>query len=117
MLENISLIKEVHEHLATKYAQKQAREALAKIDLERISLHRVNMCNAYEVFCVSLIRAMMSDDKNVIIVSPINLLDNLSSINDLISIIKKLDINKEVVILDTLSNEAHYKEVSCTIIK
>ena len=117
MLENIALIKEVHEHLATKDAQSQAREALAKIELEGISLYRVNMCDAYEIFCVSLIRAMMSANSSVIIISAINLLDNLSDINDIVSIIKKLQMNKNVIILDTLSNKTYYKETSCITVK
>ncbi len=117
MLENIALIKEVHEHLPTKSAQAEAREALAKIELEKISLFRVNMCDAYEIFCVSLIRAMMSNDKRLIIISPLNLLDSLSSIDDLVDIINKLQMNKDILILDTLSNETHYKEASCNIVK
>lgn len=117
MLENIALIREVHEHLATKDAQKEAREALKKIDLEKISLYRANMCDAYEIFCVSLIRAMMSDDKSVIIISPINLVDNLSTMSEISSVIKKLEMDKDIIVLDTLSNEAHYKEVSCNIVK
>ncbi|MCK9492081.1 MAG: hypothetical protein M0Q24_08315 [Sulfurimonas sp.] len=117
MLENIALIKEVHEHLATKDAQVQAREALAKINLQKISLYRVHMCNAYEIFCVCVVRAMMSDDKSVIIISPINLLDNSSSMDDVVSVIKKLQMSQDIVILDTLANETHYKEVSCNIVK
>lgn len=117
MLENISIIKEVHEHLATKDAQKEAREYLAKIDLESISLHRANMCDAYEIFCVSLIRAMMSSDKKVIIISPISLLEDQFSITDIIGIIQRLQTDKDILVLDTLSNETHYKEDLCNIVK
>lgn len=117
MLENIALIKEVHEHLPTKDAQNEARAALAKIDLDKISLFRVNMCDAYEIFCVSLIRAMMSSEEKIIIISPLNLLDNIAGIIDIALIVEKLAIEKDIHILDTMSNENHYKETSCNIVK
>jgi len=117
MLENIALIKEVHEHMPTQKAQEEAKTFLEKIGLENIGLNRLNQCNSYEVFCVALIRALMTKEMNVIIVSPFHLIDNLRDIETVISTIRKLEIKKNILILDTLSNEIHYKGSSCNIVK
>jgi hypothetical protein len=117
MLENIALIKEVHEHMPTELAQKEATESLKKIELENIGLNRLNQCNSYEVFCVCLIRALMTKESDVIIVSAFNLIDNLRDIETIVSIVEKLEVNKNILILDTISNEIHYKDSSCNIVK
>ncbi|WP_373004709.1 hypothetical protein [Sulfurimonas sp.] len=117
MLENIALIKEVHEHMPTELAQKEAKESLKKIDLENIAFNRLNQCNSYEVFCVCLIRALMTKESDVIIVSPFHLIDNLRDIKTIVSAIDKLKVMKNILILDTISNETHYKDSSCNIVK
>ncbi|EHP29489.1 hypothetical protein SMGD1_0963 [Sulfurimonas gotlandica GD1] len=117
MLENIALIKEVHEHLPTKEAQEQAKELLEKIDLGNIALYRLNQCDSFEIFCVSLIRALMTKEMNVIIVSPFHLVDNLRDIDIILTTITKLETEKNILILDTISNETHYKGSSCNIVK
>lgn len=117
MLENIALIKEVHEHMPTKKAQEEAKEQLKKIELESIGLYRLNQCDTYEVFCVSLIRALMTKEMNVIIVSPFHLIDNLRDIETVVATIQKLEVKKNILILDTVSNEIHYKGSSCNIVK
>jgi len=117
MLENIALIKEVHEHMPTALAQEEAREALKKIDMENIALNRLNQCNSYEVFCVCLIRALMTKELDVIIVSPFHLIDNLRDIQTIVSSVQMLEVKKNILILDTISNETHYKESSCNIVK
>ncbi|NOR57971.1 MAG: hypothetical protein GQ474_05550 [Sulfurimonas sp.] len=117
MLENIALIKEVHEHMPTEEAQKEAKESLKKIELEKIGLHRLNQCNSYEVFCVCLIRALMTKESDVIIVSAFHLIDNLRDIETIVSTIEKLKVKKNILILDTISNEIHYKDSSCNIVK
>ncbi|MDA3909557.1 MAG: hypothetical protein PF437_10780 [Sulfurimonas sp.] len=117
MLENIALIKEVHEHMPTKKAQEEAKESLKKIELENIGLNRLNQCNSYEVFCVCFIRALMTKESDVIIVTPFHLIDNLRNIKTIISIVEKLQVKKNILILDTISNEIHYKDSSCNIVK
>ena len=117
MLENIAIIREVHEHLPTTEAQEQAIEQLKKLELEDIGLHRLNQCNSFDIFCVSLIRALMTKEMNVIIVSPFHIIDNLRDIETISTTIKKLEIKKDILILDTLSNETHYKGFSCNIVK
>jgi len=117
MLENIALIKEVHESMPTKLAQQQANEYLEKIQLQDIGLNRLNQCNTLEVFYVCLIRALMTKETDVIIVTPFHLIDNLREIEILIASIKKLKTQKNIIFLDTLSNETHYEGCSCNILK
>jgi ABC-type lipopolysaccharide export system ATPase subunit len=117
MLENIALIKEVHEHMPTEQAQEQAKEYLKKIELEDIGLNRLNQCNTYEVFCISFIRALMTKEINIIIISPFHLIDNLRDIETIVDTIQKLEVKKNILILDTLSNEIHYKDSLCNIVK
>ncbi|MEA2091649.1 MAG: hypothetical protein U9O83_04685 [Campylobacterota bacterium] len=117
MLENIALIKEVHEFLPTPFAQKEASEYLKKIDLQEIGLNRLIQCNSLEVFSVSLIRALMSKEMNVIIITPFHLINNLRDINTVLTTIEKLNCEKNILILDTISNETHYKGCLCNIVK
>ena len=117
MLENIALIKEVHEFLPTPIAQKEASEYLNKIDLQDIGLNRLTQCSSLEIFSVSLIRALMTKEMDVIIVAPFHLVNNLRDINTILTTIEKLGNKKNILILDTISNETHYKGCLCNIVK
>ncbi|MFT7005399.1 MAG: ABC-type lipopolysaccharide export system ATPase subunit [Sulfurimonas sp.] len=117
MLENIALIKEVHNNLATPIAQKEAGEYLDKLGLLDISLNRINQCNSMDIFHVCLIRALMTKETNIIIVTPFHLIDNLRDISTLVSSIETLDIKKNILIIDTISNKTHYKGSSCNIVE
>ena len=117
MIENIALIKEVHLLLSTPKAQEEAQEYLKKIGLESIATNRLTACSAVEIFYVQLIRALMTQEKNIIIVSPFSLIDNLRNINDIIENIKLLNQDRNILILDTQNNEIHYKGYACNIVK
>jgi len=117
MLENIALIKEVHEHLSTQKAQKIAKEMLKKINQEHISLFRVSACTPIEIFYTQFIRALMMKEKKIIIVTPFSLIDNLRDINAIINNIKILSSKKDILLLDMLSNENHYEGSLCSIVK
>lgn len=117
MLENISLIKEVHELLSTEKAQEQASEYLAKIGLSHIGLNRLNQCSAIEVFYVMLIRAFMTKEMNVIIVTPFFLIKNLRDIEAVFENINILNKHKTITVLDNITNESHYRGKMCHIIK
>ena len=80
MLENIAIIKEVHELMSIDEAEDIAREELKKISLSQIALYRLTQCSPIEIFYVMLIRAIMAKEMNVIIVTPFLLVDNLSEI-------------------------------------
>jgi len=117
MLENIALIKEVHEHLPTIKAQKIAKEMLEKIHQEHISLYRVSACTPVEIFYIQFIRALMMKEKKIIIVTPFSLIENLRDINVIIKNITILGSEKEILLLDMLSNENHYEGSQCSIVK
>ncbi|MBL0708699.1 MAG: hypothetical protein JJW00_06605 [Sulfurimonas sp.] len=117
ILENIALIKEVHQFLKTSKAQEEALSYLKKINLQDISKNRPTQCTSLEIFYISFIRALMTKDMNVIILTPFYLIDNLRDIETILSTIKKLYIMKNILILDTFSNEVHYKGCSCNMIR
>ncbi|MGE4510171.1 MAG: hypothetical protein AB7D43_03610 [Sulfurimonadaceae bacterium] len=118
MLENIALIKEVHELLPTQEAQAHAIESLRLIDLEHIGPSRLNQCTSLEVFYVMVIRAMMAKEEVIFIVTPFFLIKKLARIEPVLE--KLVLLNKEqknIIILDNLTNQSHYKGDLCNIIK
>ncbi|RLA76521.1 MAG: hypothetical protein DRG78_18860 [Epsilonproteobacteria bacterium] len=117
MLENIALIKEVHEQLATDKAQAIARKFLLNIDEEEISLKRLSACSSIEVFYVQFIRALMTKEMSIIIIAPFSLIENLGNINDIIDKLKLINRKKNILILDRLHNETHYEGCPCNIVK
>jgi len=117
MLENIALIKEVHELLGREKAEALANEYLQKIGLSHIGLYRLNQCSDVEIFYVMYIRALMSKATDVIITTPFSLISNLRDIEPIIATLKLLGSEKNIFILDSVINELHYKEKSCHIVK
>lgn len=117
MLENIALIKEVHEQLSIKKAQSIATESLEKIGISHIALKRLNQCSSIEIFYVMFIRAMMSKNINIVILTPFLLISNLADIQSIINNIEILNSDKNIFILDNSTNKIHYKGISCLIVK
>lgn len=117
MLENIALIKEVHELLPTEKAQALALSYLDKIALAQIGLNRQNQCSSLEIFYVMLVRALMTQDINVIIVTPFSLIAKLKDISTIIENIQILNNDKNIYILDNITNEHHYIGTACHIVK
>jgi ABC-type lipopolysaccharide export system ATPase subunit len=117
MLENIALIKEVHEHLETLKAQDIAREMLKKISHEHVALYRVSSCSPTEIFYIQFIRALMMREEKIMIVTPFSLIDNLRNINVIIKNIEILAHKKHILIVDMLSNEIHYQGTACNTVK
>ena len=118
MLENIALIKEFHEHMATSQAQALAKEYLQKLKLTHIGTYRVNQCSSLELFYVMFIRALMSQKKEILIVTPPLLIKKIEKMDAIIQILEMLnDTNKQIVIVDTIANEIYYKGCRCNTIK
>jgi hypothetical protein len=90
---------------------------LAQIDLEYIANLRHSKCNKKEQFFAMVIRAIQNDPKTIYIKSPYTLLGTLGTINGIVSDIKRLKTEKEVIFLDTYHNATHYKDCGCHIIK
>ena len=108
----------MHELLSIDKAQKIADEYLNIIDLSSIGLKRESQCSSIEIFYTMIIRALMSSKKSIVIRSPLSLIKNL---RELEIIFKNIDLlnseDKDIIILDTIANEAHYKGELCLMIK
>ena len=117
MCENIALIKEVHENLSVSKANNLALQILRKIDLKEIGHKYIGNCSDEEIFLVMYIRAVMSQEKNVILKLPSRILGNLFRIKKLIQNMIDIGINKKIIILDLVSNENYYEGLECSIEK
>ena len=117
MLENIALIKEFHDGFSIVKAEKDAHKQLDKIDMSHIELRRATECTSTEIFYIMLIRALMTKELNVIIVSPFSLLDNIRDIEVVLKDMNILNTKKNIFLIDDTANAPHYKGYSCNIIK
>ena len=117
IIENISLIKEVHEFTPRLKAQKIASDLLSKAGLQHIEFYRANQCSIVEIFYVMFIRALMTRDKNIFIEVKHSVLESLKDIKSVFESINLLKGNKNIFILDLLENEDYYKGTLCNIIK
>jgi len=117
MCENIALIKEVHENMSLSKANSLAVDMLRKVDLEEISHKYVSSCSDEEIFLVMFLRAVMSQEKNVILKLPSRILGNLFHVKKLIQKMISTDSSKKIIILDLVSNENYYKGSECSIEK
>ena len=117
IIENIALIHEVHQNMPAQKAESNILELLQKISLENIANQRIPTCNDFELFCAMLIRAVQTQRKTIFIVTPFSLISSLMTVNEIISIIEKLDLKKDIIILDLQNNKSNYEGVLCHIVK
>ena len=117
MLENIAIVKEVHEHMTTPKAQQLANDTLDKINLSRIGLYRAPKCSTMEIFYVMFIRALMTKETTVIIEIPHSVMENLNELQATFDNLNILKMSKNILILDIIDNETYYEGCSCNIIK
>jgi len=115
MVENIALIKEVKEGYSRKKAESLALEYLQRIGLTKIATLRVSSCSINELFDVMFIRAMMTKEHSIVIVSPLVIVKNPREIKTLFEHIDKLKGEKKVLILDTIANKNLYEGLVCNI--
>ena len=109
-IENIALIKEVHEHLPRQRAHTLAMEAFRKTGYERIAHRRSAECNMEGRFVTQLIRATMVQYAKIVITTPFALLDDAKGIGFFTDLFSKLNITGEVIILDMQANRLKYEE-------
>lgn len=103
--------------LPTKKAQALALSYLDKIGLAHIGQNRQNQCTSLEIFYIMVVRALMTQDINVIIVTPFSLIAKLKDISNILENIQILNNNKNIYILDNVTNEHHYIGTTCHIVK
>ncbi|QOP40274.1 hypothetical protein [Sulfurimonas marina] len=112
MKENIALIREVHHNLDLRLAEEEAVAMLKKIELEQLADKRQRDCSNLEKFYVMLIRAVMCDAQKILIRLPFSIIDSIVDPNELLDNIKKLEVQKEFIFLDTIANKSHYDKIS-----
>ena len=116
MIENISLILQVHEGLSRQAAHKRSRDALKALDLSDLSALRYDVCSEKEIFFVQLIRAHMQKDAKIIIDQPFAFLAEEMDLEFILTALDRLMISYEdVLIIDLTGQKSHYKETACHI--
>ena len=109
MIENISLIHEVHNHTPVKIAQQEARKYLKKINKLDIGLKRMHQCNEVELFYIMVIRALMTKEKNVVIIHPLSMLKHMEFLAIAMKNLSILNDEKNIIILENDINRFHYE--------
>ncbi len=113
MKENIALIREVHHKKQRLQAEAEAVAMLKKVSMEHIADLRSEHCSVLERFCVMFIRALMCDTGLIYIQTPLILVQNAYDIQELTAIMKTLNDDKGIIILDTKNNATAYKDCEC----
>lgn len=104
--------------MPTSKAQAIAQEYLQQLDLGHIGNYRVNLCSSLELFYVMVIRALMSQKKDILILAPLLLIKRIDTMDAIIKTLEQLnDEKKSITILDIHSNELYYKGCRCNIIE
>jgi len=88
---NIALIKEYHEDMPRRQAQRLAVEYLERVDLGHIAYKRNPALNPEERFCGMLLRAAMVKDAMILIDQPFKIIPHLKDIRFITTALKKID--------------------------
>ena len=108
MLENIALIREVHQHKSIQDAQKEAKNCLNKINKTDIGLKRLHQVSEVEMFYVMVARAMMSDEDKIVLINPLAILQHVEYLAIAMKNLAILNDNKNIIILENDINRFHY---------
>lgn len=117
IIENIALIQEVQQKISASLVERQIMQILQSINMEHIARQRVSSCNEFELFCAMLIRSLQAKEIQVYIVTPFTLISTLTSLKEITDILEKLDLKKDIMILDLQNNQSNYEGTLCHIIK
>jgi exosortase/archaeosortase len=109
MIENISLVKQVHHFMSVKDSGKMALEYLSVVSCKHLAEKKVDDCTALEVFYVKFIRALFGDGENIIILTPYRILEATQDMDEIINNLVKYNSEKKIIILDLVFNEHRYK--------
>lgn len=109
MIENIAIIHEVHNHTPVNVAQDEAKTYLKKIDKLDIGLKRTHECNEVELFYIMIIRALMTKEKNIVIVHPLSILKHIEFLAIAMKNLGILNEEKNIIILENDINRFHYE--------
>jgi ABC-type sugar transport system ATPase subunit len=109
IIENISLIKEAHEHMRTKQAQTLAMAALDGLGYGRIAHRRSADCTIRERFVAQLVRASMLQYAKIVIIRPFVMLQDTEEITFLLETLKGMKKQCDCTVLDMKSNRSKYE--------
>lgn len=116
MIENISLILQVHEGLSRKAAHKRSHQSLKALELSHLASWRYDVCREKEIFYVQLIRARMQKDAKIVIDQPFAFLAEEMDLEFIFTALDRLMIDyQDILIIDLSGQKNRYKETACHI--
>lgn len=108
IIENIALIKEVHERMPRRNAHGAAQMALDTLGYGRIAHTRPAACTVDERFAAQVIRASMLQNATMVIINPFVMLDDSKPIEWIADLLLRLDVAATALILDVNINRPKY---------
>jgi len=88
---NIALIKQYHENMPRREAERLAVEYLKRLDLGHIAHKRNPALSPEERFCAMLLRAAMVKDAMILIDQPFKIISHLKNTQFITAALKKID--------------------------
>ena len=88
---NIALIKQYHENMPKRQAQRLAVEYLERFDLGYIANKRNPALTQEERFCVMLLRAAMVKDAMILVDQPFKIISHFKDMQFIKTALKKID--------------------------
>jgi len=88
---NIALIKQYHENMPKRRAQRMVVEYLERVGVADIAYKRNPVLTQEERFCAMLLRAAMVKDAMILIDQPFKIIPPLKDIQLIVAALKKID--------------------------
>ena len=88
---NIALIKQYHENMPKRRAQRMVVEYLQRLGVEDIACKRNPVLTQEERFCAMLLRAAMVKDAMILIDQPFKIIPHLKDVRLIVAALKKID--------------------------
>ena len=88
---NIALIKQYHENMPRRRAQRMVVEYLQRLGVGDIAYKRNPVLTQEERFCAMLLRAAMVKDAMILIDQPFKIIPHLKDVRLIVAALKKID--------------------------
>ena len=109
MIENIALIREVHNGIPIKLAEDEVSAYLQKINKLDIANKRTHQCNEVEIFYIMIIRALMTTQNTLVIQHPLSILKHIEFLAIAMKNLGILNEEKNIIIIENDINRFHYE--------
>jgi ABC-type sugar transport system ATPase subunit len=109
IIENIALIKEVHEGFSRDKALAVAQEALNAVGAGHIAHFRSVKCSVKELFIAQLIRATMVQYAKIVIIRPFVMLKDTEEIQTIVDVVFQIAKTHDCTVLDMKINRSKYE--------